>query len=112
MMGADRLQEREDCVLRLGHKDYERKTKVGIAEQRKQEMIDYNIKTFGAQAIGVHGKELPKFHQSAVQQWWKLHPGYNLSPTNVSRLRLTQDHKFWAKNDNMLLADTLEEEAP
>ena len=83
-----------------------------IAARRRQEMVDYNMKTFGKVSIGVHGKELPKFHQSATQQWWRLHPTYAESPAHTSQLRMTQDRKFWAKNDAVLLADVGEQEPP
>jgi len=57
-----RLKEREDCHLRQAYKqEGHRKTQKQIEEQRKKEMLDYNMKTFGKVAIGVHGKELPKF---------------------------------------------------
>lgn len=35
-------------------------------------MLDYNMKTFGRVAIGVHGKELPKFqNDETTKEWWK-----------------------------------------
>ena len=111
-LGMERLHEREDCILRLGYKEEERPTMGAIKDRRKQEGIDYNMKTFGRVSIGVHGKELPKFYQSATQQWWKLHPTYSESPAHTSQLRMTQERKFWAKNDKVLLADVGEVEAP
>jgi len=59
--GMTRLKMREDCYLRQGFKENDRRSKRQIDEQRKKEMIDYNMHTFGKVAIGVHGKELPKF---------------------------------------------------
>ena len=56
-----RLYERETCFLRIAHKETPSKTKQKLNEERKKEMLDYNMKTFGRVAIGVHGKELPKF---------------------------------------------------
>ena len=56
-----RLKEREDCYLRIAFKEKEGKTKRVIAEERRKDMLDYNMHTFGKVSIGVHGKELPKF---------------------------------------------------
>jgi hypothetical protein len=56
-----RLYERETCFLRLNYKDTDGHTKRKLEEERKNVMLDYNSKTFGKVAIGVHGMELPKF---------------------------------------------------
>ena len=45
----------------MAYKDSDGKTKRQINEDRKKEMLEYNMKTFGKVSIGVHGKELPKF---------------------------------------------------
>lgn len=63
--GMQRLKEREDCFLRVAYKDVDGKTKRQIEEERKKEMLDYNMKTFGKVSIGVHGKELPKYAEEA-----------------------------------------------
>ena len=35
-------------------------------------MVEYNSQTFGKVAIGVHGKELPKFlKDETTKEWWK-----------------------------------------
>lgn len=34
-------------------------------------MIDYNMENFGKVAIGVHGKELPKYSTEENKEWWK-----------------------------------------
>jgi hypothetical protein len=46
-------------------------------------MLEYNMRTFGKQSIGVHGKELPKFSQieyngngNGNREWWKMKEGY------------------------------------
>jgi len=57
----NRLKEREDCFLRIAYKDVDGRTKRQIDEERKRDMHEYNMKTFGKVSIGVHGKELPKF---------------------------------------------------
>lgn len=59
-----RLKEREDCYIRLAFKEVDGKTKRQLEEERKKEMLEYNMKTFGKVSIGVHGKELPKFAQN------------------------------------------------
>ena len=76
-------------------------------------MIDYNMKTFGNVAIGIHGKELPKFSQTQnMKEYWKLAQTYKDNPTVTSRLELRQTHKYWAKPDEMLLSNVREEAAP
>ena len=56
-----RLHEREGCFLRQCFKNEDGKTKKALDEERRKEMVEYNSKTFGKVAIGVHGKELPKY---------------------------------------------------
>ena len=76
-------------------------------------MLDYNGKTFGKVSIGVHGKELPKFHEdNTVKEWWTHKDGYKNQPLYKSTKFMSQDKKFWAKNDEMLLADVKEEHGP
>ena len=58
---TNRLKQRESCFLRVQYKEIDGKTKRKVEEDRKKEMVEYNSKTFGKVAIGVHGKELPKF---------------------------------------------------
>ena len=58
------MKEREDAYIRIAYKDQESKTKHQLEEERKKEMLEYNMKTFGKVSIGVHGKELPKFSES------------------------------------------------
>lgn len=78
-----RLKEREDCFLRINFKEEDGKTLRQLEEERKKEMLDYNMRTFGKVSIGVHGKELPKYSETAdlnVREWWKLKRGYNERP--------------------------------
>jgi hypothetical protein len=71
------------------------------------------MKTFGKVSIGVHGKELPKFGSEATtKEWWKHKEGYIEMPLYKSAKHFSQDKKFWAKNDEMYLADTKTEEGP
>ena len=102
-----RLMERESCNLRNGYKEGEiRKTQQKIVEDRKKEMHEKNMKTFGKVSIGVHGKELPKFGEDdAKKEWWKLRKGYNSNPHHRSAAQMSQDNKHWAPNDMMFLSD-------
>jgi hypothetical protein len=61
---GQRLKEREDCYIRIAYKEIDGKTKRAVEEERKKEMLDYNMKTFGKVSIGVHGKELPKYSET------------------------------------------------
>lgn len=71
------------------------------------------MKTFGNTSIGIHGKELPKFASTQdLKDYWKLSKSYNENPEVNSRLQLTQTHKYWAKPDEILIADGKEAEAP
>jgi hypothetical protein len=66
--------------LRITYKEVDGKTKRFIEEERKKEMLDYNMKTFGKVSIGVHGKELPRYAEEQdpnIKQWWTLKNGYN-----------------------------------
>lgn len=102
-IGIDRLLKKEDCIFRLGDVD-NRKTKDILVENRKREMLENNMRVFGNVSIGIHGKELPKFHQS-MAEWWKTREGFNEKPHETSLLRFKQSMKYWAKPDNILLAD-------
>ena len=113
--GLQRLKEREDCFLRINFKEEEGRTLRQLEGERRKEMLDYNMKTFGKVSIGVHGKELPKYAECQDQQtkeWWKLKRGYNDRPNYQSQKILRQTQKHWAKNDEMLLADVKDEPAP
>lgn len=108
-----RFKEREDCYLRIAYKEVDGMTKRQVEEERKKEMIDYNMKTFGKVSIGVHGKELPKFSQDhTVKEWWKLKQGYVEQPEKISQKEMAMEKKYWANRDEMLLADTKSEPGP
>jgi phage terminase small subunit len=58
--------------LRINYKDTDGFTKRKLEEERKKDMLDYNLNTFGRAAIGVHGMELPKFlEDQTTKEWWK-----------------------------------------
>lgn len=80
-----------------------------IDNQRKQEMLDNNMKVFGNVSIGIHGKELPKYHKS-INEWWRTRINFNDNPKESSLLRLKQSKKYWAKEDYILLHDMLNTE--
>ena len=103
---TNRLKQRESCFLRVQYKENDGKTKKKVEEDRKKEMVEYNSKTFGKVAIGVHGKELPKFKDEKDSKvWWKLRSGFTSQPHWQSAKEMQQTNKFWAKNDDMLLSD-------
>ena len=84
----NRLKEREDCYLRIAFKEVDGKTKRQIEEDRKQEMLENNMKKFGKVCIGVHGKELPKYSETIddeTKQWWKQKKGYSENPMYKSQ---------------------------
>ena len=75
-------------------------------------MIEDMTKKFGTVTVGVHGMELPKFsHDEEAKHWWKYQP-HEANPKFQSRVQLKQAQKFWAKNDEMLLADKKCDEGP
>lgn len=84
-----------------------------LKERRTKEMIEDMTKKFGAQVLGVHGAELPKFAGHKKDQfYWTMQKSYNKSPRCQSLNLLKQQTKYWANNDEMKLADTTGEIAP
>jgi hypothetical protein len=88
-----------------------------IKAERKKEMIDNMTKKYGNVTVGIHGNELPKFkgqyeQDGQMKDWWKSAKSFTASPKNRSLTKLNQDRKWWAKNDEMRLADISEKEAP
>ena len=57
-----RINEREKCHLRLGHKEISGLTKGKIHEERKKQMIENMTQKFGSVTVGIHGQELPKYN--------------------------------------------------
>lgn len=111
-----RLKEREDCYLRIAFKEVDGRTKRQIEEDRKKGMLENYVKKFGKVCIGIHGKELPKYSDMQTgdesKAWWKQKRGYTENPMYKSHKILSQDHKFWAKNDQIFVSDVLEDSAP
>ena len=68
---SERLNDREEQRIRpetMG------KTLRDVLAHRRSEDLDYNTRTFGVRAIGVHGFELPKFAEHQQQYWKKPDP--------------------------------------
>jgi len=74
-------------------------------------MVEENTQKFGEQTIGIHGKELPLYMKSDDSKlWWKFFP--QGQPAIDSLVLLKQTHKYWAKNDEMLLSDMSHKSGP
>ena len=67
-------------------------------------MLENNMRVFGNVAIGIHGKELPKFRQKK-DEWWKVRKGYKDQPQEISLIRFKQNMKFWKKMEDLVLSD-------
>ena len=76
-------------------------------------MINENVNKFGEQTIGIHGQELPKYFENADSKtWWNYSRIGKEAPKVQSRVLLKQNQKYWATNDEMLLADKSHAEGP
>jgi len=73
-------------------------TKEELRSRRQREMFNYNMLTFGNTAIGIHGKELPKFSQSQYKEYWKLGSSYKETANITSSLKLRQERTLWKKD--------------
>jgi len=69
-----RMNERENCALRLLASMPESKmTRQLLDQKRRAEMVAENNAKFGAVTIGIHGGELPKFAEmQGSKEWWRL----------------------------------------
>lgn len=57
-------------------------TKEKLRARRRKEMLSYNLATFGNVAVGIHGKELPKFSNSQnTKEYWTLPSVYKETPS-------------------------------
>lgn len=75
-------------------------------------MVENNTSKFGEQTIGIHGQELPKYSETEQsKEWWQYFP-HTKQPMYQSQIKLKQSHKYWAPDDQMLLADTGNEQGP
>lgn len=57
----------------------QKKTFSKLKKAKNQEMIESNIQKFANFALGVHGKELPKFSHGA-QKYWTFGQRYTSQP--------------------------------
>ena len=109
-----RINAREDCNLRkLAVLPPSKTTLRDIKEKRRGEMIMENVNKFGEQTIGIHGQELPKYSQfDNSKEWWRYATTGKEPPKVQSRVLLKQNQKYWATNDEMLLADKSPHQGP
>jgi hypothetical protein len=63
-------------------------------ERFKKDNLDHYSKTFGNIAIGVHGKELPKFNEFQ-RDWWTNSKGYNDMPNYQSAKYMQEDKNLF-----------------
>ena len=76
-------------------------------------MVADNTSKFGNVTVGIHGQELPQYAQTLdSKQWWKYERMGKDDPKVQSRLRMKQNQQYWAKNDEVLLADMSHDQAP
>lgn len=105
-----RLEDREGAFLRKTYKpvDETGRTKAIIDKERKDVVIENLTKKYGTVTIGIHGQELPKYSEDYHQkEWWRNNKGYNENPEwGQSLTQLRQNRQYWAKNDEMKIADT------
>lgn len=68
---------------------------------------------FGNVTVGIHGQELPKFNgQNNTKEWWKFRKTFTEKPECQSAVEMKETQKFWAKSDEIKLADVREDEPP
>jgi len=102
---ASRLKEREDEIFSILYKNNEdRMSLTKLKEKRKNDKIEYNLKTFSKQTIGVHGHELPKFSENEdMKEYWKFRDGYVENPAINSHILYKEYVKYWKKPEDLLL---------
>ena len=102
----DRLVDREGCYQRKTFKPegVTSRTKAHIDKELKDIVIENLTKKYGQVTIGIHGQELPKYTEG-TKEWWMNNLGFKENPQNQSRIIMKETQKYWAKNDQMRLAD-------
>ncbi len=106
----DRLNMREEEIFELGYQKEDRLTYSKIKEERRKQNVDYHMKTFSNQTIGVHGHELPKFAETEeFKEFWKHREGWVENPKYISQVELLEDNKFWKKREEMKIKDHTDE---
>lgn len=105
----ERLRIREDEIFDMGYYAGERKTYSKVKEQKRKENVDYHMKTFSRQTIGVHGHELPKFSENdTYREYWKFREDWVENPKCISQVELLENQKFWKKKEELKLIDHAE----
>ena len=113
--GQARIENRENCIVRLTFKGLDTVTfnRRALKDRRVKEMIEDMTRKFGDQVLGVHGQELPKFEGNEKDQfYWTNYKGYNSNPKIQSQNILQQTNKYWAVNDAIKISDATDEPAP
>jgi len=106
MSDVERLNLREDEIIADGYFTDDRQTLRKIKEKRRNETVEYNMKTFSKQTIGVHGHELPKFSDNVeANEYWRNKDGYVENPDVNSHCLLKEKIKYWKKPEDLLLSD-------
>lgn len=82
-----------------------------MLKERKEKDNKYNAEHFVLDVNGIHPQQIPSFYNSK-KEWWKARDGYVENPKHKSQAQMKQDNKLWSRNDQMLLADFTDEEAP
>lgn len=110
--GRGRIDARENCHLRELAERANSLTMAEVDKRRRKELIKDMLSKFGNVTVGIHGQELPKFAATdESKKWWKLANGKSTPPVQ-SQIRLQQNNKYWAKDDEIRLADASAEGAP
>jgi hypothetical protein len=108
---TQRLKEREDEIFAMLYKNSEDRMSLSkLKEFRKNGRIDYNMKTFSQQTIGVHGHELPKFAEcEEMKDYWKFRDGYVENPPINSHVLYKEHVKYWKKPEELLINEHQDE---
>jgi hypothetical protein len=102
----ERLNMREDEIIADGYFTDDRRTLRKVKEKRRKDTVEYNMKTFSKQTIGVHGHELPKFADNEqMQEYWRNKDGYVENPDLNSHILFKENIKYWKKPEELLLSD-------
>jgi hypothetical protein len=84
-----------------------------INEERKKQMIENMTQKFGQVTVGIHGQELPKFSDSEqTKEFWRFSKTFTHDSNSKSAVEMKENSKWWAKNDDMRLADVKEAHGP
>lgn len=83
---------RQGCSLEKGC------TRNELLAKRKHDMLEYNMRTFGKMASGIHKREQPKFSQRpSTQQYWRISSSYVEKPPFQSQQEMLHSRMPWAK---------------